>query len=162
MNNPHLADQLFALLQRQQIHANTLKQLLEQEQAQLLADQPDQLLLTIEQKESLAEQMATLQNQLSHLAQQHSGENREPSLVRLLQQCDPEGGLEQAWQALLETTRSCKQLNESNGSTINLKKRYADNGLAILRGQVGGNSANTYSKKGISANRQSGRILNKA
>lgn len=161
MSEPNLATQLSVLIQKQQENANKLKGLLQQEQHYLLEDNTTQLIPVIEQKEALAQQMATTQNQLSTFAQQNSNAT-EQGLVQFIKQNDPSGQLVQHWEALLESTRDCKQLNESNGSTINLKKRYTDNGLAILRGQIGGNQSTTYSKKGVTSTSQGSRIINKA
>ncbi len=161
MSEPNLASHLSELIQRQQENANQLKNLLQQEQSYLLEDDSTKLLSVIEQKEALAQQMTVTQNQLSSFAKQHST-SPEQGLVQLIEQSDPTGGLMQQWKVLLEITRSCKQLNEVNGSTINLKKRYSDNGLAILRGQIGGNQSTTYSKKGITSNAQGSHIINKA
>ncbi len=163
MSEPNLAAQLSTLIRKQQENATTLKSLLEEEQYCLTEDKSEQLMGVIQKKEQLAQQMATTQNQLITLAQQHSSADAEQGLVQLIQANDPTGELSQLWEALLETTRSCKQLNETNGSTINLKKRYADSGLAILRGQIGSsNSAATYSKKGVTSNKQGSHILHKA
>ncbi|MBT3308750.1 MAG: hypothetical protein HN382_04480 [Gammaproteobacteria bacterium] len=162
MSETNLAAQLSALILNQQHLTTGLKSLLEQEQQLLLENDSVQMMSVIQQKEDLAQQMATTQNQLNTLAQQYNQAEPEQRLVKLIQAVDPTGQLLQQWETLLDGAKACKQLNETNGATINLKKRYADNGLAILRGQTGNRNSTTYSKKGVETRKQGSHILHKA
>ena len=164
MSEPNLAAQLSSLLENQHRFSSELKDLLQQEQQFLLENQTEPMAALIEQKEKLARQMAIAQNQLNQLAEQYNRAEPEHRLAKLIQAVDPTGHLSQQWESLLELAKACKALNETNGATINLKKRYAESGLAILRGQTEPRASNTYSKRGIESgkNNSSGRILNKA
>lgn len=149
MSETNLATQLSELILSQQQLASKLKSLLEQEQLLLTTEETQQMLAVVEQKEIIAKQMTSTQNQLNTLALQYNRADPDQRLVKLIQAVDESGELFQQWESLLEIAQSCKQLNEANGSTINLKQRYTENGLAILRGQSSNHNSTTYSKKGV-------------
>ncbi|HIJ23247.1 MAG: hypothetical protein HON68_01175 [Gammaproteobacteria bacterium] len=154
--------QLSTLLQQQHQLANKLEELLQQEQQLLSDDNPDAMLPIIEQKEQLAKHMSTAQKQILDSVKQRVAIQSDDQLAAALQKIDPTGTLLQRWELLLETAEKCRLLNETIGATINLKKKYTENGLAILRGQIGGNRASVYSKKGVESYSQSSRIIDKA
>ena len=162
MGETTLVAELTTLIQQQQQLASQLEKLLQQEQQYLLEDNPDAMRPLIEQKEQLAKQMAALQNQILTRTKADYPISRDDELGQYIQQADASGQLFQQWESLLKIAENCRRINEINGATLNLKKRYTENGLAILRGQIGGSRASVYSKKGVQSSSQTSRILSKA
>ncbi len=162
MSDMTLESQISSLITQQQINANQLKTLLEQEQQALQEGASDAMMTLIAEKEKLAQQMGATQNQLVTLARSHNYTDPESGIVDFIKASDASGKLYPDWELLLELADACRRLNEANGATINLKKRYTDKGLAILRGQIGNSQTTTYSKKGVESRARSNRILNKA
>lgn len=162
MGETALLAELTTLIQQQQQLASQLETLLKQEQQLLTGSDPDAMAPLIQNKEQLAKQMATTQSQLLEQIKQHFPINSDDELGGTIQKIDHTGKLFQEWESLLTIAESCRRINEINGATLNLKRRYTENGLAILRGQIGGNRASVYSKKGVESASQTSRIISKA
>ncbi len=162
MHDMTLESQIAGLITQQLINAKELLTLLEQEQQALVDGESEALMTILSEKEKQARQMAAVQNQLTTLAQSHNYTDPENGLVDFIKNSDTSGNLFPEWSALLNIAESCRRLNEANGATVNLKKRFNDNALAILRGQIGGGNATTYSKAGVSSGAKGSHILHKA
>jgi flagellar biosynthesis/type III secretory pathway chaperone len=55
---------------------------------------------------------------------------------QLLRSCDSAGLLLQRWQANLQLTRRCRELNDRNGALVTVKLNHVQNLLGALRGEV--------------------------
>ncbi len=163
MGDMTLESQIAALIVRQQLNAEQLLALLEQERQALLEATPERLMELIAAKEEQARVMTETQNQLLTLARSHDYSGPQRGLNQFIQDSDASGRLVPEWEALLQSAEQCRKLNESNGATVNLKKRFTESGLAILHGQIDPQpGATTYSKKGITSGQSGSRVLHKA
>ncbi len=66
-----------------------------------------------------------------------------------LQPVDTKKSLEEIWLSTQQLIENNKQMNETNGSIIELNRRFTQRSLDVLRGQMG-SITETYSSSGIS------------
>ncbi|MBT3346952.1 MAG: flagellar protein FlgN [Thiotrichales bacterium] len=158
-----MVEQLLPLLKQQQSNATTLLSILEKEKEILLNGEPELIAKLLEEKEAASRRMGAAHDQLLSIAEHLNQPRTDIGLVECIKGADKDGSLQREWDSLIETTATCQKINQANGATINLKKRYAENGLAILRGQIGTSKASLYSKKGVEeSGAQGAHILHKA
>ena len=144
---------LTQLREEHQLMASLLD-VLKQEQQHLVAADIDQLTAATAQKSALVQQMAMLATQ-RHQALNRAGypaqENGMPDWIAACG--DTEAG--PLWQALLEQTRTAKELNRINGMLINKHMSHTQGALQALRPKAAaannlygpsGSHATTFSK----------------
>lgn len=162
MSGNGLATKLSALIRQQSDCASELLGLLERERTLLTEGSPEEIATLVDEKERIGSAMASIQENLLSTAAQHSHPHTDSGLVDCINRNDRDGELKQQWASLLRIAENCKNLNEINGATINLKRRYTENSLAILHGQTTTGRGSVYSKRGATSSESSSTIINKA
>ncbi len=136
--------------------ARQLLEVLNKEQAQLIAAGVDSLDMLSEEKNKLVERMSELAAQRYRALAANGFQAQEEGMRAWLGSIDS-ATTSQSWQELLETARAARDINRNNGMLINKHLARTQSALSVLRGGAPGDSL--YGRNGQSAVSPGGRGL---
>lgn len=157
----HYRSQMHDLLRAEFDCAGQLHAVLAAEAEALANRDVDTLERLIGDKQGLMQTFDALELRKRQVLEQTGFGGTEPDVVACIDWCDDTGQLKRGWHLLLERIRRCQQQNRINGATLDSSRRYAQQALAILRGQPV--TTPLYNPTGATAlNEAGGRSLAKA
>ena len=123
-----------------------LKESLEIERQALEAGDSQGLFAALDTKERCVEQLQSLEQQRLSYCTQLGFENGPMQMQHVIEWCDREYAIANAWQHLIDIASECNALNLTNGAIIRSRKSHVESGLAVLRGGATDNA--TYDRHG--------------
>jgi len=126
---------------------------LDDEQAALAARDAEAIAAAAARKAELAAALESARAALERATGAASG----PALAAALRRADPDGALEQRWEALRARLAALRRRNRANGLAIELQRCAAARALAVLRGEEA--EAPTYGPHGAARVPATGRSL---
>ncbi|RJG05931.1 flagellar protein FlgN [Noviherbaspirillum cavernae] len=137
--------------------AQSLLDLLRQEQAFLIAADVDGLARLTEEKAGIAARMSALSSQRHRALAEAGVEATEPGMHAWANGTDAPADVRETWNGLLMLAQSAKELNRVNGMLINQHMARNQNALNVLHAAAQG--GNFYGPDGQSTTKLGGRRL---
>ena len=134
-----------------------LNDVLEQEQAHLLADDIESLQLNTQTKSQLVSKLTMANQQRLHALTGYDLPKQETSMSIWLEKF-ADVRLKSLWQQLLDNTNKAKELNQTNGLLLNRLSARTQNALTVLHGQSPA-SASLYGRDGQNATSTASRTI---
>ena len=123
-----------------------LKESLESERRALEAGDTEGLFCALDAKERCVEELQILEKQRRSYCADLGFENGAMQMQQVIEWCDREYAIANAWQHLIDIASECNALNLTNGAIIRSRKSHVESGLAVLRGGASDNA--TYDRHG--------------
>jgi flagella synthesis protein FlgN len=153
-------DHLNSLLTEEVGLLGELEDLLRHEQEILASKDVQALEQSAKARQERIGALARIEEQCRSLCRLHGQSPDRVGLERLLAWCDPKGSLMSRFRECSERATRCRELNDRNGTMVVARLRRVEGQLAILTGRP--TQADTYTKRGYSANNRPGRSFGAA
>lgn len=124
------------LLRAEYTCAGRLNTLLGAEAKALITRDVEAMERLLDEKQGLIQQLEHLENRMRQLLQSAGFGTQPRDVEACLAWCDDSGQLIKGWRLLMERIRNAQQQNRINGATLESSRRYTQQTLALLRGQV--------------------------
>jgi flagellar biosynthesis/type III secretory pathway chaperone len=156
--DPELCRQHLAELVGEEIALlGQLRELLEEEYGLIGAAQPEALKRTTRARQERLGALARIEDQRRSLCSLHGEAADRTGFERLRRWCDPAGALTATLAECAALAIRCRDLNDRNGVMVAAKMKRVSELLRTLTGRAA--SADTYGRRGYTANARAGRIL---
>ncbi|MEQ1637297.1 MAG: flagellar protein FlgN [Methylococcales bacterium] len=113
-------------------------------------DQIAPLNLIVEKKQPLINEINQFSRQMAQVLTTETLPNDQNGMLQYLEKAKATGLAAEAmrnnWSEIIKITKTCKRLNEQNGGSIDILRRYTHRSLLVIKGHT--QSPNTYRKDG--------------